>query len=103
MQTLQTTFEILSVNTGMKEWHMRPNHSILFRQKLETCCPWDHAAICRVIIQTIPCSPFLWPRLRTSLSSISNTAWTLSLPTYFITSTFKMDADFNGNISNRHL
>jgi len=30
MQTLQTTFEILSMNAGMKKWHMRPNHSILF-------------------------------------------------------------------------
>jgi hypothetical protein len=29
MHILQTTFEIVSLNAGMKEWHMRPNHSII--------------------------------------------------------------------------
>ena len=60
----QTTFEIVSMNAGMKEWHMRHNQSILFWQKLETCWPWDHAVICRVIIQTIPCSPFLLAQIK---------------------------------------
>jgi len=30
MQMLQTTFEIVLMNAGMTEWHMRPNQSILF-------------------------------------------------------------------------
>ena len=91
---LQTTFEIVSMNAGMNEWHMRPNQSILFWQKLETCWPWDHAVICR----QSHLHHSYWPRSRICPSSTSNTAWTLSLPTYFI---FKMDSDFTGNISNK--
>lgn len=32
--------------------------------KLETCWPWDHAMICRAIIQTIPRSPFLLAQIK---------------------------------------
>lgn len=58
MQILQTTFEIVSPNAGMKEWHETQTQHFILR-KLETCWPRDHAMICRMIIQTIPCSPFL--------------------------------------------